>query len=362
MRITFVLPYADTSGGFRVIATYAQRLTDRGHTVTVVSQPPSPPSLRGRARMLLKEHRLPIAHPGPSHFDNTTLDHRILSHRRPMTDADVPDADVIIATWWETAEWVASMSPSKGAKAYFIQGYEIWGGPPDRVEATWRLPFQKIIISKWLMDLSINKYDDPTAAHVPNSVDLNQFHAPPRTKQSPPTVGIQYSSSIWKGLDICFRAIEIARKEIPDLRVLSFGHAPPVPELPLPANTDYTVHPPQDHIRDIYARCDVWLCGSRSEGFHLPPLEAMACRCPVVSTKVGGPMDIIEDGVNGYLVDIEDFTSLADRLLRVLRTTPNQWTQMSNAALASAKRFSWDEATDLFEAALFQAVSPPVPV
>jgi glycosyltransferase involved in cell wall biosynthesis len=305
--------------------------------------------------MVIKEHRLPVSRVGPSHFDQTDVEHRILRRHRPVTEWDVPDADVIVATWWETAEWVWGMPASKGAKAYFIQGYEVWGGPPARVEATWRLPMQKIVISKWLMDLAVNTYGDPTAAHVPNSVDLKQFHAPPRGKQVRPTVGIQYGSTVWKGVDVCVRALEIARKQVPDLHLVSFGHHPPAAELPLPEGTEYTVHPAQDRIREIYGRCDVWLCGSRSEGFHLPPLEAMACRCPVVSTKVGGPMDIIEEGVNGYLVDVEDVEALADRLVRVLTATPERWAEMSEAAYASARRFTWDEATDLFEAALLKA-------
>lgn len=355
MRVTFVLPYADTSGGFRVIATYAQRLKDRGHTVAVVSQPPAPPTLRGRARMLVKEHRLPFNRIGRSHFDLTDVEHRIIGRHRPITAQDVPDADVIVATWWETAEWVRDMPASKGAKAYFIQGYEVWGGPPERVEATWRLPMQKIVISKWLMDLAVNKYGDATAAHVPNSVDLKQFHAPVRGKQGRPTVGMQYSPNPWKGTDVCLRAIEIAKRRVPDLHLVSFGHDPPVEALPLPSGSEFTAHPRQDAIRDIYAKCDVWLCGSRTEGFHLPPLEAMACRCPVVSTKVGGPMDIVEEGRNGFLVEIEDAEALADRLVRVATAPAEDWLAMSDAAYASAQQFTWEQATEMFEAALVRA-------
>src|SRR5438552_1934194 len=80
------------------------------------------------------------------------------------------------------------------------------------------------------------------------------------------------------------------REQIPELRVISFGMRSPAESLPLPAGTDFVQRPAQDRIRELYAQCDVWLCGSRSEGFGLPVLEAMACRCPVVSTKVGGPI------------------------------------------------------------------------
>lgn len=63
-------------------------------------------------------------------------------------------------------------------------------------------------------------------------------------------------------------------------------------------------------------------------------------------------MDIIEEGVNGHLVDVKDDQALADRLVRVLTLDQSHWRSMSDAALRTATRFSWDDATDLFEQAL----------
>ena len=63
-------------------------------------------------------------------------------------------------------------------------------------------------------------------------------------------------------------------------------------------------------------------------------------------------MDIIEDGVNGYLVDVKDVNALADRTLRVLKLPDTEWKKMSDAAYQTATRFTWENATDLFEKAL----------
>ena len=69
-------------------------------------------------------------------------------------DADLPDADIVIATWWETAEWVNALSPAKGRKVYFIQHHEVFSYlPVERSRATYRLPLHKIVISRWLKDL-----------------------------------------------------------------------------------------------------------------------------------------------------------------------------------------------------------------
>ncbi len=360
MKITFILENACMAGGIRVASIYADRLQRRGHDVVVVSTPIKPQPLRRKVSSLVKGRGWP-SDPNflwASHFDTVDVDHRILTKYRPVTDADVPDADVVIATWWETAEWVNRLSPRKGSKAYLIQHDEslFENQPADRVAATWQMPLHKITISKWLTELAGVRCGDEVVSHMPNSVDTNQFHAAPRGRQTRPTVGFLYNPTPFKGYTQAVEVIHRAMAHIPEMRCISFGNFAVSNDYSLPPNCDFTSKPAQDRIRDLYAACDVWLCASLSEGFHLPPLEAMACRCPVVSTRVGGPVDTIEEGINGHLVDVGDVTGLAERLVRVLRLPQNQWRQMSDAAYSTAVSYSWDDATDLLEDAFKLAI------
>jgi glycosyltransferase involved in cell wall biosynthesis len=362
MRVTFLLPEENLSGGVRVVGIYAERLRRRGHEVTVVSGRAQAPSLKEQVRRVLRgqwgraDSR---STPAPSHLDGALFRHDVIDRSRPIVDADVPDADVVVASWWETAEWVAGLSSRKGAKAYFVQHHEVFDYlPVERVRATYRLPFHKITISHWLVALMRDTYGDADVTHVPNSVDTEVFFAPPRAKQPHPTVGLMYYPDLVgiKGCDVSLRAFALAKEKLPDLRLVAFGVAPPSKELPLPEGSTFVLRPAQESIRDLYAACDVWLCGSRGEGFHLPPLEAMACRCPVVSTRVGGPMDIIEDGRQGFLFDVEDSDGLARGLVEVLSRPEESWRAMSDAAFATATAYSWEEATDKFEAGLRRAI------
>jgi glycosyltransferase involved in cell wall biosynthesis len=357
MKITFVLPNASMSGGIRVVAIYADRLQRRGHQVTLVSVPRKVPRLRARVKSALLGRGWPgRRQQAPSHLDGLDVPHRVLDRWRPIVDADLPDADVVVATWWQTAEWVAGLSAGKGAKAYFVQGHEVLAGQPAaRVKATYRLPLHKITISRWLVDLMRDTYGDPISSHVPNSVDTRQFHAPARGKQRRPTVGMLFNSMPSKGCDVSLRALELARQQLGAVALVSFGAESPEGARPLPADTTFVLDPAQDRLRELYAACDVWICGSRSEGFHLPPLEAMACRCPVVSTRVGGPLDVI-DGRNGRLVDLEDWQGLGRALVEVLSLPEPGWRAMSDAALATATGYTWDDATVLFEAGLLAAL------
>jgi len=359
MRITFVMASVDLSGGNRVIAIYAERLQRRGHQVTIVARPRKPVTLRHKLHDWLHGYPIPQNVPyGPSHFDNLPgVEFRKLKKHQPIAADDVPDADVVIATWWETAEWVAAYPPSKGAKAYFIQHYEThYPQPVDRVEATWRLPLHKIIIAQWLADIARDKYHDADFSMVPNAVDVEQFNAPPRGKQATPTVGVMYSIAEFKGCDVSLKAFELAKQRISNLKLVTFGNREPFPRLPLPRGAEHTVRPPQDQIKDIYARCDAWLFGSRSEGFGLPLLEAMACRTPVIATPTGAAPELTAPG-GGVLVPMEDPAAMAGEIERIVQLPDDQWRVMSDIAYETATKYTWDDATARFEAALGRAMA-----
>jgi glycosyltransferase involved in cell wall biosynthesis len=361
MKITFVLPTLDMSGGNRVVAIYARKLTDRGHEVFLVSPPGNRDRLKGDIRnFFLRMSGRPrqsrsLARPLKSHVGNLNLNYRQLEKWRPVVDKDVPDADVVVATWWETAEWVSALSATKGAKVYFVQGHEVYPWlPVQRCKATYRLPLYKIVVARWLSEVMAREYGERGVDIVHNSVDHEQFRAAPRSKQGRPTVGFLYSGAALKGVDITLRAIALLRERLPDLRVISFGMA--TPDVSVTAGIEFHHDPDQSSLAGLYASCDVWLTASRIEGFNLPAMEAMACRTPVISTRTGWPEEAIVDGVNGYSVPIDDAKALADAAHRLLVLPDAQWRTMSEAAFETVRNSSWDHSCSLFESALMRAV------
>lgn len=353
MNITFILPSFGLNGGNRVVAIYARILQSRGHRVNIIAQPFTRPSVRSGLSALRRGQR--IKHPVDGAFllDGAGVNLHILDTPTPPEDHDLPDADVVIATWWETAFWTAALAPSKGRKFYFVQHHEVHSHLPWRLSrGSYYLPLKKITISQWLVDIMAHEYGDTNVALVPNGVDIDQFYAPDRSKQSQPTVGLMYAPTHFKGLDISLAALAQTQEHIPDLKVVAFGTTPPVSRYPLPKNSTFHLNPAQQNIRDIYASCDAWLFGSRTEGFGLPLLEAMACRTPVVGTCAGAAPELIVDGHNGYLVSIEDSNAMANRLIDVLSMSGCQWRSMSDVAFATARQNTWDVAADRFEQAL----------
>lgn len=355
MKITFVLPTVNMSGGVRVVTIYAQMLAQRGHEVVLVSPARPQHSLKQRFIRFLKGQAEP-RRPAKSHLDGSGLDHRVLHTWRPVVDADLPDADVVIATWWETAEWVAALSPAKGAKVYFVQHHEVFDWlPAERCRASYRLPLHKIAVAQWLVNVMRIEYGDESVDLVPNSVDHTQFFAAPRSKQSRPTIGFLYSRAPFKGVDTTLRAIEMLRPQFPDLRLLSFGSERPDGDVP--ADTHFSFDPAQATLREIYSSCDLWMTASRSEGFNLPAMEAMACWTPVISTRAGWPEEAIQDRVNGICVDVDDVKALAEGASWILSRDENDWGALSRSAYETVRDSSWERSTELFEQSLARAAA-----
>jgi glycosyltransferase involved in cell wall biosynthesis len=357
MRITFVLPTVDMGGGTRVVMIYAQALVRMGHSVRLVSTPPLALPLPQKIKYWLNGNGWPVPSMIKSHLDGSGLDLKVLERARPVTNDDVGDADVVIATWWETAEWVNGLSADKGAKVYFIQGHEIFSHlPVARCHATYRLPLHKIVVSRWLKDVMQIQYGDQVVDLVPNSVDHRQFFAPIRDKQSTPTVGFVYSANPLKGMDTLFAALQMLRERIPVLRLISFGPKRPSTKLPLPQGVEFFISPRQDELRNLYSQCDVWVTASRSEGFNLPTLEAMACRTPVVATRTGWPVEGVKSGWNGALIDVNDQAGLAEAVEWVLSRKEQEWRSLSSNAYQTAiAAGSWQSSAEMFEKALEHA-------
>jgi glycosyltransferase involved in cell wall biosynthesis len=352
MKITFVSPPPNLSGGVRVIALHAARLQAMGHDVTVIAPTDPHPTLRDRARATLRG--MPLPKPlTRTPYDDECAPFRSLPHAGPVTDADVPDADAVIATWWETAPMVAALSPAKGRKFYFVQHHEVFSPlPANLAAATYRLPLQKITVAGWLTDTMRNLYGDATAITVPNAVDHARFHAPPRDRNTPPAVGFLYAPLPVKGTDLAIAAVTALKARLPDLRAITFGTHPAIGAFPLPDWVEFILNPPHDQIRQIYTRFDAFLMASRAEGFGMTVTEAMACRCPITSTRTGCAPDLIRPGLNGYLCNTEDVTAMTDALHRILTAPAADWRAMSDAAHAAVAGYTWHEATNRFESAL----------
>ncbi len=85
-----------------------------------------------------------------------------------------------------------------------------------------------------------------------------------------------------------------------------------------------------------------------TEPFGLTLIEAAASYLPIVATKDGGPVDIIKNCHNGYLIDPLDPQDIADTLLKVLHD-PENWQVLAQNGLENVKQFyTWDSHVETY--------------
>jgi len=152
------------------------------------------------------------------------------------------------------------------------------------------------------------------------------------------------------------QAFCLAQEVNPNLELLAIANHSVTKELPLPDGAEFVEDAPQNELKNLYARCDAWLFGSRFEGFGLPILEALACRTPVIATPAGAAPEILTKG-GGILVPQEDTTAMAEAIIRISSMDETEWQALSQTAYQSVLGYTWNDAAIRFEAALKEALA-----
>ena len=188
----------------------------------------------------------------------------------------------------------------------------------------------------------------------------HSFAVPSITSNSGPLRVVKVRFQLWvcsthsllvRTAALALQAFARASKQFPKLKLVAFSEWPPRPQLPLPPNTEFHVRPAQVRLRELYAQCDAWLFSSQTEGFGLPILEAMACRTPVIGTSAGAAPELLSGG-GGIFVASDDPNDMALAIEHILTMSEPDWMRLSDLAVATAARYTWDNATDQFETAL----------
>jgi len=341
VRVTFVLPGSGhlPVGGFKVVYEYANRLLGRGHEATVVhtaqfdQEAAAFSRLKTRVRFvqrtLDKSYRPEWF---PLHPEVTLL------WRATPAAAGVPDADVVIATAWQTAEWLGDYPTEKGRKFYLIQHYETWSGPKARVDATFSLGLRHLAIARWLQD--VVRAQGADADYLPNGLDFSAFGVDVAPERRGPRAMMLYHEADWKGSADGLRALEQVKAQIPDLGATLFG-TPAAPALP--SWIRYEQRPTPEVLRRLYNESAIFLATSWTEGWGLPGCEALMCGCALAATDVGGHREFARHHETALLSPPKDPAALAQNVVKLLQDDALR-VQLTEQGRAYVQRFTWERA------------------
>ncbi|MGN7861617.1 glycosyltransferase family 4 protein [Microbacterium sp. 22303] len=203
---------------------------------------------------------------------------------------------------------------------------------------------------------------------IPNGVDLDRFR--------PPTAAERESARAALGLDdehrvALFVGHELRWKGVP-LAIDALVHAPTVMLLVVGGDSETIplmlrraeragvvdrVHfaGVKTDLSAVFAAADMFVFPTLYEPYGMVISEALASGLPVIATRQGCAVDLIEDGVNGYLVD-PDPKDIAARLEQVAATDVAAW---RDACRRSVAHLGWDRIADRY-LALLASVRPDV--
>ncbi len=340
MTITILCPHLRIAGGVRAILTYADRLARRGHAVTVVV--PGRRTWWGGVR----------AGEAPAWVGDFRPAIQWVARWNP---AALPAADIVLATAWQSAPVVAEAPARAGRKLYLVQHYEsLYHGEADAVDATYRLPLTKVVISTWLRDVMRERFGSDAEVLV-TPVDAALFHRVDVARApGPPRVLMLHHDYAWKGVADGMEAVARVRATGRALHLVGFGVKPPAD---LAAYDEFHQNPPQDTLAELYSGVDVYLCPSWDEGLGMPSMEAMACGAALVTYDNGGSRDYARDGDTALVAPRRDVAALAAALARVL-DDPALRLRLARAGADYVRTaFDWERAVTRLEE-IFAGESP----
>ena len=228
-------------------------------------------------------------------------------------------------------------------------GRKVYGYSPLRVassyvreKALWRSADRIAAVSSSVVSDLVSKYsvDERKIRLVYNGVDPSLFKPEGYPKvpewsflEGKKVVLYVGHFGLRKGLPVLIEAMSRVVKEDPDAVLLCIGGVPTwlpkgeylgylkslASKKGLDGRIMFLGSLPQKQLPAYYSLSSVFVLPSNYEAFPKVIIEAMALGKPVISSKMGGTSDSIEDGVNGFLVPFGSNSGLADAIVSLLR-------------------------------------------
>jgi glycosyltransferase involved in cell wall biosynthesis len=318
MKINFLLPHIRLSGGVKGLLEYANRLKKIGHEVNIFI-----PSKRLKwyhlvAKWKERNRGLQILPSQAVDWMSNSLPIGVFPELEPSC---ISDADILVASAWQTAEFAVHFPQDKGKPFYFIQHYEtLWAREKNRAGKTYDLPMQQVTISTWLKDI-LNEKHGIEADVLVTPVDREVFFCDSKKWNSIPRIAMLHHDYNWKGYAEGIEAIKKVMQQERKIQLVVFGEKLEDPQ-PLfdkaGFSFEYHYRPTRELLRKIYASCDIFLCPSWYEGLGMPSMEAMACRCSLVTADTGGCLDFAIHGKTALVSPSRDTKGLSQNIIRLL--------------------------------------------
>lgn len=257
--------------------------------------------------------------------------------------------DIGISTYYPTAFslYLGSLKLPRLRTFYLAQSYDPFF-PEGKLssikrrfaEKSYGLPLRIITNSKWLQETILEKHQSRSDIVNPG-IDREIFFPRSQKKQEKKKLVLTIGrSQKLKGLSDFVRSVELLIKRGYVVQPVIATHE----RLDIDSKIPFNIMRPKndEELARIYSDADVYVHTSYTEGFGLPPLEAMACGTPAIVTASGGVREYAEHGTNSIVVSSRDVNALCESIVEVLYN-PLLSKRLSLAGIETAKKFSWEK-------------------
>ncbi|HOZ53992.1 MAG TPA: glycosyltransferase, partial [Bacilli bacterium] len=165
---------------------------------------------------------------------------------------------------------------------------------------------------------------------VPNFIDTKRFNIVKKSNKKLMLINISNFFKA-KAIEVLLKAVNILvyEKKFTNVKLTIIGtgdyeefYKSTAKELKLDDYVEFTGYVPNDKIHTYLEKSDILCVSSRRETFNIPLVEAMSCGIPGISTKCGGPEEIITKET-GLLVPLEDPKAFANAILKMHKNYKN---------------------------------------
>ena len=108
-----------------------------------------------------------------------------------------------------------------------------------------------------------------------------------------------------------------------------------------------------DEVAEYYRAIDIYIVTSREEGGPKSILESLASAVPLVTTKIGMGPDIIQDGISGFLCEVEDVDGIVEKSIRIIEDVELR-DKMAKKGLDIVKKYDWANIAMQYEQLLYR--------
>jgi len=179
-----------------------------------------------------------------------------------------------------------------------------------------------------------------SATLIPCGIDLDVYKPLGDVNRDHNTLLAVGRSFFQKNFTFTLRSWKALGDKRPDM--ILFGQEPEMSKLD--NKISYIKKPDNAEVNRLYNSATCFVQTSYHEGFCLPPLEAMATGCPVITTDSHGNRDYIKDEVNCLIVEQDNDKQLTAAIKRLFEDGKLQ-EKLSKNAIKTAQEYKWDNIT-----------------